>query len=192
VLGNLLANATDAVPEGRAGKVEVRAERRTGAVRITVSDNGAGMPPVILRRAFEPFFTTKPEARGRGIGLAISRGVVEGSGGALWLESEPGDTRGPGAARATATAARRYSVIGSTRTRASPRSTIPSRAAANDRSTTRPRLNGPRSVTVTTTVLPFSSSVTELRAERRGGVSARHRVHVAGAARVRRPWNRFP
>jgi signal transduction histidine kinase len=90
VLGNLLANATDAVPEGRAGKVEVRAERRTGAVRITVSDNGAGMPPEILRRAFEPFFTTRPEARGRGLGLAISRGVVEGSGGALWLESEPG------------------------------------------------------------------------------------------------------
>jgi len=90
VLGNLLANAADAVPEGRAGKVEVRAERRTGAVRITVSDDGLGMPPEVLRRAFEPFFTTRRETRGRGLGLAISRGVVEGSGGALWLESEPG------------------------------------------------------------------------------------------------------
>ena len=90
VLGNLLANAADAVPEGRAGKVEVRAERRTGAVRITVSDDGAGMPPEVLRRAFEPFFTTRNDAQGRGLGLAISRGVVEGSGGALWLESEPG------------------------------------------------------------------------------------------------------
>ncbi|WP_242355970.1 MULTISPECIES: sensor histidine kinase [Anaeromyxobacter] len=90
VLGNLLANAADAVPEGRAGRVEVRAERRGGAVRITVSDDGAGMPPDVLRRAFEPFFSTKRDGRGRGLGLAISRGVVEGSGGALWLESEPG------------------------------------------------------------------------------------------------------
>ncbi|WP_242346665.1 sensor histidine kinase [Anaeromyxobacter terrae] len=90
VLGNLLANAADAVPEGRAGRVEVRAERRSGAVRITVSDDGAGMPADVLRRAFEPFFSTKRDGRGRGLGLAISRGVVEGSGGALWLESQPG------------------------------------------------------------------------------------------------------
>lgn len=90
VLRNLLANAADAVPAGRPGHVHVRAERRTGAVRITVSDDGAGMPPEVLSRAFDPFFTTRRDALGRGLGLAISRGVVEGSGGALWLESEPG------------------------------------------------------------------------------------------------------
>ena len=90
VLGSLLANAADAVPDGRAGRVEVRAERRTGAVRITVSDDGVGMLPEVLRRAFDPFFTTRRDERGRGLGLAIARGVVEGSGGAIWLESEPG------------------------------------------------------------------------------------------------------
>jgi signal transduction histidine kinase len=90
VLGHLLANASDAVPEGRTGRVEARAERRGGIVRITIADDGLGMAPDVLRRAFDPFFTTKPQGRGCGLGLAVARGLVEGSGGALWLESAPG------------------------------------------------------------------------------------------------------
>jgi signal transduction histidine kinase len=89
VLQSLLANAADAVPPGRAGRIEVRAERRGGGIRLTVSDDGVGMVPEVLERAFEPFFTTKPPGEGSGLGLPISRGVVEVHGGALWLESAP-------------------------------------------------------------------------------------------------------
>lgn len=91
VLEHLLANAADAVPAGRAGHVTLRAERRDGRVRVVVEDDGRGMAPDVLRRAFDPFFTTKPEGQGAGLGLAVARGLVEGHGGALWLESVPGE-----------------------------------------------------------------------------------------------------
>jgi len=90
VLAHLLANAAEAVPAGQHGHVTVRAERRPGTVRVTVADDGRGMSTDVLRRAFDPFFTTKPEGRGAGLGLAVSRGVVEGHGGSLWLESDEG------------------------------------------------------------------------------------------------------
>jgi signal transduction histidine kinase len=89
VLQSLLANAADAVPPGRPGRIEVRAERRGAGIRLTVSDDGVGMGPDVLERAFEPFFTTKPPGQGSGLGLPISRGIVEVHGGALWLESTP-------------------------------------------------------------------------------------------------------
>jgi signal transduction histidine kinase len=90
VLESLLRNAAEAVPEGRAGTVEIRGSREAGRVRITVADDGVGMTADVLRRAFDPFFTTKPDGRGSGLGLPVARGLVEGSGGALWLESEEG------------------------------------------------------------------------------------------------------
>jgi len=90
VLAHLLANAVEAVPAGQAGTVTVTAERRPGTVRVVVTDDGRGMPQEVLRRAFDPFYTTKPEGQGAGLGLAVARGVVEGHGGSLWLESELG------------------------------------------------------------------------------------------------------
>jgi len=90
VLAHLLANAVEAVPAGQAGVVSVTAERRPGTVRVVVTDDGRGMPQDVLRRAFDPFYTTKPEGQGAGLGLAVARGVVEGHGGSLWLESELG------------------------------------------------------------------------------------------------------
>lgn len=89
VLQSLLANAADALPPGRPGRIEIRAERRAGGIRLTISDDGVGMLPPILERAFEPFFTTKPAGQGSGLGLPVSRGIVEVHGGALWLESTP-------------------------------------------------------------------------------------------------------
>ena len=90
VLANLLTNAGQAFPEDRPeGRVTVRAER--GArVRIVVQDDGAGMSQDTLARAFEPFFTTKPFGSGTGLGLAVSRGLIEGMGGDLRLESQLG------------------------------------------------------------------------------------------------------
>ena len=89
VLQSLLANAAEALPPERPGRIEIRAERRAGGIRLTISDDGVGMLPQVLERAFEPFFTTKPVGQGSGLGLPISRGIIEVHGGALWLESTP-------------------------------------------------------------------------------------------------------
>ncbi len=90
VLVNLLVNAGQAVPESMSGGcVSVRTERDR-KVRIVVEDNGTGMDAETLARAFEPFFTTKPFGGGTGLGLAVSRGLIEGLGGDLHLESKLG------------------------------------------------------------------------------------------------------
>ncbi len=90
VMAILVANATEAIPRDRQGRIEIRAERAGSAVRISVRDDGAGMSPEVLRRAFDPFFTTKPAGSGAGLGLPVARGIVEANGGTLSLESEPG------------------------------------------------------------------------------------------------------
>jgi signal transduction histidine kinase len=89
VLQSLLTNAAEALPEGRPGRIDVRAERSGRAIRLTIEDDGVGMAREVLARAFEPFFTTKPAGQGSGLGLPLSRGIVEAHGGALSLESTP-------------------------------------------------------------------------------------------------------
>jgi signal transduction histidine kinase len=90
ILANLVANAIEAIPAGRKGHVQVAARPEAQSVRVIIEDDGAGMAVDTLRRAFDPFFTTKPLGRGSGLGLPITRGLVEGIGGQIWLESEPG------------------------------------------------------------------------------------------------------
>lgn len=70
---NLLRNARDAMPEG--GKLIVGAEAKQGCVDVFFKDNGEGITESILSKIFEPLFTTK--ARGMGLGLAITRAIVE-------------------------------------------------------------------------------------------------------------------
>ncbi len=79
VVDNLLRNAVEASPEGSA--VGVSLSSREGTVTLAVSDRGAGVPAERERELFEPFFTTKNE--GTGLGLALSRAVIEAHGGAL-------------------------------------------------------------------------------------------------------------
>jgi signal transduction histidine kinase len=89
---NLLVNAAEAIPEGRADQHEVRVVTRTdehGNVVVEVSDTGMGIPPENLSRVFDPFFTTKGEA-GTGLGLSISHGAIRSLGGEISATSVPG------------------------------------------------------------------------------------------------------
>jgi len=98
VIVNLVVNAHQALDEKRGTdrRIRLRAARAAvgDAIEISVSDNGPGIPPAIRSRIFEPFFSTKPQGFGTGIGLAISRGLVETHGGTLELGhgKEPGAT----------------------------------------------------------------------------------------------------
>lgn len=89
VLINLLLNARDAaLGESASGPViEVRLSTASDQVKLTVSDRGGGVDPTTESRIFEPFFTTKPVGRGTGLGLYISRRIVERHQGQLILES---------------------------------------------------------------------------------------------------------
>lgn len=90
VLTNLLVNAYQSVPEGRAGQVRVSVSQRGERVHITVADDGAGMSVETRARLFEPFFTTKPLGKGTGLGLAVSAGLVHAMRGTLSFESSEG------------------------------------------------------------------------------------------------------
>ena len=89
VLGNLLTNAIRLTPMG--GEVVVRAELTGDAVTFSVSDTGPGILPEDVPFLFERFWQGRREDRGSaGLGLTIARGIVEGHGGRIWVESERG------------------------------------------------------------------------------------------------------
>jgi signal transduction histidine kinase len=93
VLLNLIINGMDAMQSSRANtkRVVIEAQPRThGRVEVTVTDSGPGVPPEVIGKVFEPFFTTK--SGGMGMGLPISRTIIEAHGGRLWAEHG----RGPG------------------------------------------------------------------------------------------------
>lgn len=88
VLINLFSNSVRAMPAG--GKIRIRAERGPEEVRISVADNGPGIPPEILPHVFEPHVST----RGSGLGLHIVRTIVRQDGGEVQACNR---TDGPGA-----------------------------------------------------------------------------------------------
>lgn len=83
ILSNLVLNALEAAPSG--GRVHLSIGSHDGHCRVTVEDNGPGIPPELRARVLEPFFTTK--ARGTGLGLAIVSRRVEEAGGTIQVES---------------------------------------------------------------------------------------------------------
>jgi histidine kinase len=88
---NLLANARDAVDEGRNAKqIFISTRRENGHVLAEVTDSGIGMDQATQQRLFEPFFTTKEADRGTGLGLSIVYAIVRNHDGHISCVSEPG------------------------------------------------------------------------------------------------------
>jgi signal transduction histidine kinase/HAMP domain-containing protein len=97
---NLALNGRDAMPDGGVLEIETRnlvldEEAVAGCVpgsyvRLSVTDNGRGMPPEVRDRVFEPFFTTKEVGKGTGLGLSMVYGFVRQSDGHVTIESAPG------------------------------------------------------------------------------------------------------
>jgi PAS domain S-box-containing protein len=84
VFMNLMLNAIEAM-EDEGGELKVKSELQDGQLQFSVSDTGVGLPMEKMDQIFSPFFTTKPQ--GSGMGLAISRSIVESHGGRLWATS---------------------------------------------------------------------------------------------------------
>lgn len=94
VLLNLLENAFDAVVEQTAGKwIRLEVILDNGSVVFSVTDSGPGVPPELRQKIMEPFFTTKEVGKGMGLGLSISRRIVEDHGGELEFTEEAGHSR---------------------------------------------------------------------------------------------------
>jgi signal transduction histidine kinase len=90
VVVSLITNAIDAMPS--SGSLWIRTRHPAGSpdVQIQVQDNGVGIAPELLPNLFEPFFTTKERGHGLGLGLAISRNIVERHQGRIEVTSQPG------------------------------------------------------------------------------------------------------
>ena len=87
VIHNLLQNAHDALQQAQHPQIVLSTENTPeGALKLTVKDNGSGIPDHMLGRLFEPYMTTKQ--RGTGLGLAIVKKIVEEHGGKIAIESQ--------------------------------------------------------------------------------------------------------
>jgi len=89
VLSNLLGNAIKFTPVG--GKVIIDAVANSETLTVSVADSGIGISEEDLPRVFDRYWqSTRTNRQGAGLGLAIAKGIVEGHGGRIWVESAPG------------------------------------------------------------------------------------------------------
>jgi two-component system CheB/CheR fusion protein len=94
IIVNLMQNAIDAIGEAPDDhrKIQLRARAVDGMAELSVCDSGAGLPDSATERLFAPFFTTKPH--GLGMGLAISRSIIQAHQGRIWVECPTDGSRG--------------------------------------------------------------------------------------------------
>jgi two-component system sensor kinase FixL len=90
VVLNLVRNAIDAFVEAdaRARELTIAIEADGDMARVAVTDNGPGIDPALAAQLFQPFITTK--RTGMGVGLSISRTIIEAHGGKIWVDPAPG------------------------------------------------------------------------------------------------------
>lgn len=97
VVTNLIENARSFVPE-TGGRITIRLKRRRGSVQMVVEDNGPGIRAEVIERVFERFYTDRPDGedfgQNSGLGLSISRQIIEAHGGSLTAENIAGDKEG--------------------------------------------------------------------------------------------------
>jgi signal transduction histidine kinase len=93
VLVNLLLNAAQAMPEGRrtGNRILLRLFETEDHVCVEVNDNGKGIREADKKQLFDPFFSTKPAGEGAGLGLYVCRNIIESMGGAIEVDSTPGE-----------------------------------------------------------------------------------------------------
>jgi two-component system nitrogen regulation sensor histidine kinase NtrY len=84
---NLINNGIQAIPKDKKGVVTVKLSRDEKWAYVSVTDNGAGIPSELQDKLFDPSFTTK--SSGMGLGLAITKRIVESFNGEIWFESLP-------------------------------------------------------------------------------------------------------
>jgi two-component system NtrC family sensor kinase len=92
-LTNLFMNAIEAMQEGDILGIQTEQKKDKtdqAYVRVLVSDTGEGIPEDRIRRIFDPFFTTKNTAENTGLGLSITKGIIDKHHGTIEIESEPG------------------------------------------------------------------------------------------------------
>lgn len=88
---NLLSNAAEAVLSKESPLVTVKSVQGEDHVKVTISDNGSGIPPEVQSKIFEPFYTTKPVGQGTGLGLSICHSIMLRHGGEILCESKPNE-----------------------------------------------------------------------------------------------------
>ena len=90
VLFNVIKNAEQAmIDANRGGRLTVVTRGGPTGARVSIADDGPGIPLEIQRRIFDPFFTTKDAGEGTGLGLTICYGIIEEHGGRIWTENRP-------------------------------------------------------------------------------------------------------
>ena len=90
---NLLGNAFDAVTTASEKWVRIEVSERDAVIEVAFIDSGPGIPPEICEKIFRPYVTTKPLGEGMGIGLSISKRIIDAHGGELYLDPESSHTR---------------------------------------------------------------------------------------------------
>ncbi len=87
VIVNLISNARHALENQKNPRIEVRAEKANESLRLTVKDNGTGIPEEYLDKVLNPFFTTKPVGKGTGIGLSVSLNIIKDHSGHIEIKN---------------------------------------------------------------------------------------------------------
>lgn len=88
IFSNLIKNSIQSIPQGQDGVIRVNLETGSDKVKVSIADNGIGIPESLQKKMFTPNFTTK--SSGTGLGLSIVKRYVENAGGRIWFESQPG------------------------------------------------------------------------------------------------------